>query len=196
MEAMALVIAFFFCTEMSFRMRGWFFAKIRLLTCLLPAFILIISCNPFSPKLDKSEDDIPFITEQKTTEDFFQNFRYAYMFKDSLLYADLLDSSFTFNYFDPDLGESGGFESWKRNTELRTTGRLLKAYETIDLTWYRIYYESDVDSSRHKKVYRDFRLILANSSENISLYGSALFNLRMGFDERWRIFEWVDETNY
>ncbi|KAA3620182.1 MAG: hypothetical protein DWQ05_05485 [Calditrichaeota bacterium] len=168
--------------------------KITFVALLLS--LSMVGCyNPFSPALDQSEGDVPFITEQKTPEDFFQNFRYAYTFKDSLVYSDLLDSSFTFQYFNPDIGESGAFDSWRRNVELRTTGQLLRTFDTIDLTWYRIFFESE-ESNSEKKVYRDFRLTLINGDENISLYGSALFTLVKNEDQKWRIKLWVDETNY
>ncbi|KAA3662932.1 MAG: hypothetical protein DWQ10_01300 [Calditrichaeota bacterium] len=158
--------------------------------------IFFTSCyNPFSPTLDQSDEDVPFITNQETPEEFFANFRYAYVFKDSLVYSNLLDSSFTFQYFNPDIGESGAFDSWRRNTELTTTGRLLRSFETIDLTWYRIFFENDIDESE-KKIYRDFRLMLVNGDENISLFGSALFTLVKTQDGKWRIKLWVDETNY
>lgn len=151
--------------------------------------------NPFSPSMDESHADVPIITEQKTADGFFKNFRFAYTFKDSLVYADLLDSSFTFQYFNPDVGESGAFDSWHRKLELKTTGRLLRSFETIDLTWYRIFYES-AEANGEKKIYRDFRLLLMNGDDTISLYGSALFTLVQGADEKWRIKLWVDETNY
>lgn len=164
--------------------------------CLSAFFLTVTGCyNPFSPKLDQSEGDVPFITEQRTPDEFFQNFLYAYTFKDSLVYSDLLDSSFTFQYFNPDAGESGAFDSWRRNIELKTTGRLLRSFETIDLTWYRIFFSNDI-SENEKKIYRDFRLMLVGGNENISLFGSALFTLVRSDDNKWRIKLWVDETNY
>ena len=164
-------------------------------TVLIGLAVISGCVNPFSPALDESNADVPFITEQKTADGFFQNFRFSYTFKDSLVYSDLLDSSFTFQYFNPDIGESGAFDSWHRTLELKTTGQLLRSFETIDLTWYRIFFESEVVNGE-KKIYRDFRLLLANGDDNISLYGSALFTLVQGADDKWRIKLWVDETNY
>ena len=77
----------------------------RLLICTL--IWMICGCfNPFAPKLDNSAGEDIVLTEQQTPDDVLENFIYAYTFKDSLVYADLLDSSFVFVYFDPDLGGS------------------------------------------------------------------------------------------
>jgi len=77
------------------------------------AGLVIFRCfNPFAPKLEDAGNQNLIITEQKTPEEVLQNFKYAYVFKDSVLYSDLLDSSFVFIYFDPNEGSSGRFVSW------------------------------------------------------------------------------------
>ena len=88
--------------------------------------------NPFAPKLHEGEESELIITDQKTPEEVLQNFQYAYTFKDSLLYSDLLDSSFVFVFFDPNQGTSGMFVSWGRDVDLQTTGRLFRNFDVID----------------------------------------------------------------
>jgi hypothetical protein len=86
--------------------------------------MLAWSClNPFAPELDDGGLATPLITDQSTPEEVLINFKYAYIFKDSLLYADLLDSSFLFQYFDPNQGTSGIFDDFTREEDLRATGR-------------------------------------------------------------------------
>jgi len=161
-------------------------------------FLVLWSCvNPFAPKLDKSSGHAEIITEQKTPEQVLQNFKYAYTFKDSLLYADLLDSSFVFEYFDPDQGSSGEFVSWTREVDLRTTGRLLRAFEVIDLVWA----DSSVSYSDIQKeqavLYRDFSLKLNNFDFKFSVIGYAVLSMRRNpRDEKWRITHWVDESQF
>ena len=81
--------------------------------------------NPFAPKIENTPDVNLLITEQKSVDDVLQNFKLAYFFRDSLLYSDLLDSSFIFIYYDPNVETSGRFVNWGRDTDLRTTGRLV-----------------------------------------------------------------------
>ncbi|RMF56683.1 MAG: hypothetical protein D6743_19860 [Calditrichaeota bacterium] len=150
--------------------------------------------NPFAPRLDNAGQQNALLTEQKTPEEVLQNFAYAYTFRDSLLYADLLDSSFVFEFFDPTLGESGAFESWGREVELRTTGGLFRAFDAIELIWLNTLYQSTV-SPTEEILYKNFRLTLVGSDLNFTLQGYAIFTFRLDADGRWRIKRWVDETN-
>ena len=67
---------------------------------LLIIFFQLYCFNPFAPELNNNVDLSNVITEQQTPGEVLQNFRYAYTFKDSLLYSDVLDDSFVFEYFD------------------------------------------------------------------------------------------------
>ncbi len=150
--------------------------------------------NPFAPRLDLDNRQNTIITQQKTPEEVLQNFAYAYTFRDSLLYADLLDSSFIFEYFDPTIGESGAFESWGRDIELRTTGGLFRAFDGIELVWLNTIYQSSVNE-REEIVYKNFRLTLIASDMNVILQGYAIFTFRLNADGKWRIKRWVDESS-
>ena len=156
---------------------------------------LHLSCiNPFAPKLDEQPGENNLITLQKSPEEVLQNFRYAYTFRDSLLYADLLDSSFTFEYFDASIGESGAFQSWGRDIDLRTTGGLFRAFDGIELIWLNTIYQASI-SDVEEMLYRNFRLTLVGSELNVTLQGYAIFTFRLNDDGKWRIKRWVDESN-
>jgi len=100
-------------------------------------FGLLASCwNPFAPTRGELEGALSLtLTEQKNPEEVLQNFRYAYIYRDSVAYSELFDTSFVFLYYDPDVGGAGGYNYWGRDTELRTTGRLFRAFDHFTLVW-------------------------------------------------------------
>lgn len=134
------------------------------------------------------------ITDQKTPEDVLTNFKYAYTFKDSALYSEVLDSSFVFVYFDPDYGSSGRFVSWGRDSDLLTTGRLFKSFQVIDLMWHSTIYT--FGDSTTFEISKSFRLNLVNEDETILITGNAIFSFQKNpKDEKWRITRWKDESD-
>ena len=163
-------------------------------TCVLVVLVQWACVNPFAPRLETNSLQNSIITEQKTPEEVLQNFAYAYTFRDSLLYADLLDSSFVFEYFDPTIGESGAFASWGRDIELRATGGLFRAFDGIELVWLNTIYQNSLNE-REEIVYKNFRLTLIASDMNVMLQGYAIFTFRLNADGKWRIKRWVDESN-
>ena len=157
---------------------------------------LMIACvNPFAPRLKKEAGHSDLIlTEQKTPEEVLQNFRYAYIFKDSLLYSQLLDSSFIFVYFDPNLGTSGQFVSWGRDIDLRTTARLFRNFDVIDLIWNSTIYESVQENTG--EITKSFDLTMLTKDEDIRISGLAVFTFRKSpATGKWLIVKWKDESN-
>ncbi len=168
----------------------------RTLVFASTVFVFVVACvNPFAPKLDTENVGGGLITAQKSPEEVFQNFQYAYTFRDSLLYADVIDSAFTFEYFDPNLGSSGGFSSWGRDVEIRTTGRLMRAFDAIELTWLNIIYQDSSRAESERVIYRNFKLTFVGSELNASIQGYGIFTFRKGSDDKWRIRRWVDESS-
>ena len=168
-------------------------AKIRFKGLIIGLLMLIYGCfNPFAPKLDNSSGQDIVLTEQKTPDDVLKNFIYSYTFKDSLVYANLLDSSFVFVYFDPDLGGSGRFVSWGRNVDLKTTGQLFRNFDTITLTWNTTIYEEVKETTA--ELSKTLQLSLFGPAGEYSFSGSAIFNFRLCNDGRWRITRWKDES--
>lgn len=164
--------------------------------CGLCALLALLSgcINPFSPALDETPGDPDLITLQQSPEQVLQNFKYAYTFKDSLLYADLLDNTFVFEYFDPDQGTSGEFVSWTREVDLRTTGRLLRAFDVIDLVWGEDTGNDVILPDSTALLYRDFNLKLNNFDVSFSVIGYARLSMQRNPDAKWRITHWVDES--
>jgi len=161
--------------------------------------LIIWSClNPFAPALDNGGLAGDLLTDQSTPEKALTNFKYAYIFKDSLLYADLLDSGFVFQYFDPEQGASGLFVSWTRETDLRTTGRLLRTFDAINLEWLNTIFSSRdvVDSDTLETISKSFQLDLAAADFRFSVSGFAVFKFRRKkSDQKWRLVSWVDKSD-
>ncbi len=154
--------------------------------------------NPFAPKLEEAERNELIITSQLTPSEALQNFQYSYVFKDSVLYADLLDSSFVFIYFDPNQESSGRFVSWGRDVDLRTTGRLFRNFNIIDLVWNSTISDTSYESNGEWRAesIRSFNLSLIRAEETINIHGLAIFNLKKSpFDNKWRITLWKDESD-
>lgn len=138
------------------------------------------------------------------------NFRYAYIYRDSLVYATLIDSNFIFVYYEADdEGGGGHYESWPRDVELRATGGLFRAFRPIDLIWNSTldssfsYMKGDTllktqktwfDSSNYAEIVKSFQL---NLGDNLVIIGSAIFNfVRSPWDDQWRIVKWRDESSF
>ena len=104
-------------------MKNLFRIYLKKILLIYPLYFLIISgcINPFAPPLTDKEVNINLIiTEQKTPDEVLTNFSYAYSFKDSLIYSDLLDSSFLFiskNYATNPVTDL----TWGRDTDIKTT---------------------------------------------------------------------------
>ncbi|OQX86087.1 hypothetical protein B6D60_06855 [candidate division KSB1 bacterium 4484_87] len=167
---------------------------IQILGVIFFSLLMGYCVNPFAPKLEQSDQQSLIITEQKTPDEVLQNFKYAYVFKDSVLYADLLDSSFVFIFFDPDEQSSGSFVSWGRDVDLTTTGRLFRNFDVIDLNWNStVYFILEGDKAEMSK---SFHLTLSKDNESIPVTGNAIFLFtKSQFDGKWRILQWKDESD-
>lgn len=160
----------------------------------LLSLLLWTACfNPFAPQLERNNGTGLRLTEQRSPEEVLENFIYAYTLKDSLVYDNLLDSSFVFVYFDPNLGSSGLFASWNRDVELKTTGRLFRNFETLNLVWDTTIYE--FKEAETAELGKTLHLHLFGSRGEYNLTGNAIFNLRRSpYDQKWRITRWKDES--
>lgn len=170
--------------------------KINIKIIILTLIALIHCFNPFAPKLGNSDRNDLIITGQTTSEEVLDNFMYAYVFKDSVLYADLLDSSFVFIYFDPNQDPSGRFVSWGRDVDLRTTGRLFRNFDMIDLIWNSTIYSLDDTVQNRSEYSNSFNLSLIKNNETINITGNAIFVFKKcQYDNKWRILQWKDESD-
>jgi len=107
-------------------------AKIHAISRSLALLSLFcLSCdNPFAPELG---DPTSLWTDQTTVGGLLENFRSAYIHRDSLRYAECLACpDYEFHYYNTELGE---YETMPRETDLAATGRLLRHYREVDLRW-------------------------------------------------------------
>jgi hypothetical protein len=164
---------------------------------LLPSLMVLCCClNPFAPKLVQNlESSDLVLTDQRSPDEVLQNFKVAYTFRDSLLYSDLLDTAFLFVYFDPNEGTSGRFVSWERETDLQTTGRLLRYFQIVELVWKTTFYDTVWKDQKTGEISKEFDLTLMTDESSYRLSGRAIFSFRKCADDKWRITRWKDESD-
>ena len=150
------------------------------------------SCiNPFSPSIDENlGSNEGLISNQTDIGGVFQNFQYAYTFKDTLIYSKLLNSNFSFSYRDYDLGAD---ISWGREDELKTTNGLFQNCQNLNLIWNEI--TSITGDST--EVTRSFNLTVTfNPTYIIYVDGRVDLTLIKSADNTWKILHWVDQSNF
>ncbi len=168
------------------------FASLLAGTAVLLISLVGYSCiNPFAPALaDANAPHSNLLTQQLTPDEVLQNFEYAYTFKDSLVYAELLDTTFIFRSWDYNVTPPLPLE-WGRDTELRTTARMFRFFSTIDLTWNAtiyLFYDSTKTRAEMKKT---FTLTFDGGRSIPTLNGEVIFKfIRRG--KRWYIRLWED----
>lgn len=165
-----------------------------LIAVLIVILINISACtNPFAPKLAEDGSENSILGDQTTIEGVFQNFRYSYIFKDTVVYGNLLHDDFTFVYRDY---ERGVDVSWGRDEDMISTYGLFQGTQNLDLIWNDIVLE--IGDSLLKDISRSFNLtVMFSASDVIRVQGRASFRLKRNTsDEVWKILQWRDESNY
>ncbi|HDR05181.1 MAG TPA: hypothetical protein ENN84_08060 [Candidatus Marinimicrobia bacterium] len=168
------------------------------------------SCrNIFAPELgDLSSHGGLYRSEMRSIDDVLSNFRYAYIYQDSLVYARLLDSAFTFIYYlHDDQGGGGQYASWGKDLEMRTTAGVFRTFAPIDLIWntsldsnyYLIENEQLLRSQKSRFLEANFadmaKTFQLNLGTNIIIVGTAIFDFRRDpIDKQWRLYRWRDES--
>lgn len=152
----------------------------------------MISCvNPFAPSIDENlGNNEGLISNQTDIGGVFQNFQYAYTFKDTLIYRQVLDKNFTFTYRNYDLGAD---VSWGRDDEMKVTNGLFQNSQRLDLIWNNIVSMTG-DSTR---IVRSFNLTITFNPTDI-IFVDGRVNLTLAKDEnnKWKILRWTDESNF
>lgn len=164
------------------------------LLCLLVGILVIsISCNPFAPAISDEKSENTTLGDQRTVEGVFQNFRYAYLFKDTLTYGRLLAPEFTFIYRNYDAGIDN---SWGRDQDMIATAGLFQASQNLDLVWNDIVVSTG--DSVLKDISRGFNLSITFSPTDIvRLQGRVNLRIRRNLPtDPWMISRWRDESNY
>ena len=167
------------------------FRNIILSVFLLYTAFIITSCdNIFAPKIDESTPG-SILTDQTTVDGLFQNFKYSYTFKDTIIYSALLTDDFVFTYRDY---ETGFDVSWDKPTDMKTTNGLFQNSQKLEVIWNNIIVQ--IGDSLALNVKRSFNLTITfNPSNIVRLYGFADMNLvRANAEDKWRIKKWRDES--
>lgn len=151
----------------------------------------VAACNPFAP--DVEEGDVAgALGDVRTVDGFFTTFRAAYELRDSGLYEPLLDSAFTFVYYDYDAQVE---RAWGFARERETTRRLFEAAASIQLRYGVVL--SGTETATEATVVRSFDLTvtLADDGTTLRTDGNVNFTLARADTTRpWRLVRWRDES--
>lgn len=162
----------------------------------LVLMLVVSSCNPFAPGVDFSADDLESILgDTKTVDGVFQNLKYAYTFRDTSIYGQLIDAELTFIYRDYDRGVD---VSWGRDEEMRATNGLFMNVQRLDLVWNNIISISSDSGNTLVNVSRNFNLTVTfnpSSIERADGYANLVMS-RKTADRPWQIVRWRDESNF
>ena len=163
----------------------------RVLSILLVC--TVCGCNPFAPRLERG--DIGNLYGDPTTVDgFFTAFKTAYELRDVSLYEPLIDSSFTFEYYDYDAQVE---RIWGFSRELESTRRMFESAESIRLQWNQMLVQDTLATSGYIRVVRSFNLTISLSADGFRGDGNVNFLLRREDDGApWKLFRWRDESEF
>ena len=150
------------------------FKSCKYITILVLALILVSACdNPFAPRLSTGVRKNGIISDQMTIEGVFSNFKYAYKYKDTLIYGGLLATNFMFVYRNYDKGMDA---SWGRAEDMMSTYGLFQAAQSLDLNWNDIVME--IGDSVRRDISRSFSMNITFSPTDIlPIQGKAILRL-------------------
>lgn len=167
-----------------------------IITYFFTLFILYSCINPFAPSETTDLHGVgEIITDQLSPEDVLINFRYAYNFKDSLVYSDLLDISFLFiskNYSTDPVTDI----TWGRDIDIKTTVGLFRHFQTVNLMWGGTIYYYYSNDSTVAEIKKTFQLTLNGGKDIPALNGEALFYFKKEESGIWRIIRWEDLSTF
>lgn len=176
-------------------LRRWLLQRrVHLIGVGIAIAVLSARCtNPFAPALSDQPADAPMIGDQRTVEGVFQNFRYAYLFRDTLVYGRLLDRQFSFVYRNYDRGID---VTWGRDEDMLATHSLFTAALQLDLVWNGVI--SSYGDSLQQTISRGFNLTITFSPTYVERAQGRVNLLiqRETPSDVWRIVRWRDESNY
>lgn len=163
---------------------------------ILPLLLIFSSCNPFAPGLDENiAEGSSILGDPATIDGIFQNMKYAYTFRDTTIYGQLLNSDFSFSFTDYDRGVE---VTWGRDEEMQTTRGLFMNVQRLDLVWNNIIAVSTDSLNLHASVSRNFNLTVTfNPGDVPRIDGYATLTLvRSDPQKPWQIVRWRDQSNF
>lgn len=179
-------------------LKNYNFNNFSILIAIFSFLVLFLvsqqSCiNPFAPGLSNAQNGDDILGDQKTVEGLFQNFRYSYIFKDTLVYGGLLNDDFRFIFRDFDKGVD---ESWGRDEDMRTTAGLFQGTQNLDLNWNDVI--NSVGDTLLQDISRGFNLtVIFSPTDVVTVFGRVnLIITRPNTQSVWKISQWKDESNF
>ncbi|MDP8208447.1 MAG: hypothetical protein P9L92_17410 [Candidatus Electryonea clarkiae] len=143
--------------------------------------------NPFAPEIGEISGDIWH--DQTSVGGLLRNFQTSYTLGDSLRYADLIAEEFEFQYFNVELNR---YDQWYRDTELKTTGGLMRSVDRLDLRWGP--WSDELDSLSLPDTTVEFTVNFSLSAgEYQPVFGFARFTVKADEDGLFRIHLWRDD---
>lgn len=163
-----------------------------LLICLA-AGSWVAACNPFAPALEEGDPFGDLLGDATTIEGFFTNFRNAYELRDVSLYEPLLDSSFTFVWYDFDAQVE---REWGFAQDLESTRLLFVNAGLIRLQWNHILAQEALVPGVRERVVRSFNLtVTLDQGDVFRTDGNVNFLLiRPDTTAAWKLLRWRDES--
>jgi hypothetical protein len=165
-----------------------------------PLYILLViaatgACNPFAPSLEEGDPFGSLFGDPTTIDGFFTNFQNAYELRDLSLYEPLLDSTFTFIYYDHDAQVE---RHWSFAQDLQSTRRLFQNAAIVRLRWNNIMSSDFFDEGRQVRVVRSFNLMITlDANEVFRGDGNVNFHLaRPDTTAPWKLLRWRDESDF
>jgi hypothetical protein len=133
------------------------------------------------------------LSDQTTIDGVFQNFQYAYTFRDTAIYGKIISNDFVFTYTDYDLGYD---VSWGRDDEMKTSYGLFQNSQQLNLIWNNIILSTS--DSTTAEIVRGFNLTITFSpTDVITLDGRVDMSLKKDPQSgKWLISKWIDESNF
>lgn len=163
--------------------------------CMLIGLAFAAGCNPFAPSIEEGDPFGALLGDPTTIEGFFTNFQAAYELRDLSLYEPLLDSAFTFTYYDFDVQVE---RQWAFAQEVESTRRLFANASFIGLEWNQIISQNQFDENRRASITRSFNLTI-NLETGEVFRGDGNVNfllLRPAEGNPWRLINWRDESEF
>lgn len=157
--------------------------------------LILYGCkNPFSPAYDDgSANSSSLISDLKKVDGVFTNLQYAYTFKDTTIYGEMLPGDFMFSYRNYELGYD---DSWGRDEEMKVTNGLFQNSQRLDIIWNNIIMSTE--DSLTANVVRGFNLTITfNPTDIVRIDGRVNLSLRKDINtNKWSITKWLDESNF
>jgi hypothetical protein len=175
-------------------------AALKLAPLWVPLLIMLLAAifggctNPFAPKLEPDlHPTTTVLGDQRTVAGVFQNIQYAYTYRDTLIYGNLLHPDFQFVYYNPDRATDVTFN---RDEEVRITYNLFKGADLIDLQWNEIL--SQEGDSLLVDVTRAYNLKVGLQANDVfRIEGRATLRLvRNSPNDVWLIRSWRDDSSF